>query len=252
MEVKNNNNAKKNEITVIKRSKIMKCPKCVCNNAIIKVEDYKLKFSECRYHHEEIHPFDDYENTQTINLEKIKCNNDKCGKTQKEELKDFNKCFGCSTVPKFPIYYCKECCGKGKSIKGCNKNHKMIEYSEKYYYCPQHIKEFTSYCNECKSNICEQCEKNHSSHQIIRFEPMIKNINIKSIESKLEGIKEKAEQLQIIVREIKNMMDKAVETIEKYYYIAKVIVEKYKAYNKKLKNYQVLQIIRFFINYENK
>jgi len=250
-EVKNNNNARKNEITVMQRSKIMKCPKCVCNNAIIKIEDYKLKFSECRYHHEEIHPFDDYEKTQAINYEKIKCNNDKCGKTQKEELKDFKNCFGCSKVPKFPIYYCKDCCGKGKNIKGCNKNHKMIDYSEKYYYCPDHIKEFMSYCKDCKTNICEQCENNHNNHQIVRFDPMIKNINVKSLESKLETIKEKAEQLQIIVREIKNMMDKAVETIEKYYYIGKDIIEKYKSYNSKLKNFQVLQTIKN-LSYSNK
>jgi tRNA/tmRNA/rRNA uracil-C5-methylase (TrmA/RlmC/RlmD family) len=80
---------------------------------------------------------------------------------------------------------------------------------------------------------------------------MIKNINVKSLESKLETIREKAEQLQIIVREIKNMMDKAVETIEKYYYIGKDIIEKYKSYNSKLKNFQVLQTIKN-LSYSNK
>ena len=45
IELANNKEATHITISVKKRSKINKCQKCVCNNCIIKIEDYKLKFS---------------------------------------------------------------------------------------------------------------------------------------------------------------------------------------------------------------
>ena len=47
------NNKLANDIDILfkKSSQIMKCPECICNNCIIKVEKYRLNFSECCYGH---------------------------------------------------------------------------------------------------------------------------------------------------------------------------------------------------------
>ena len=44
----------------------MKCPECICNNSIIKMENYRVKFSECCHHHQKTIIFDEYENSQKI------------------------------------------------------------------------------------------------------------------------------------------------------------------------------------------
>ena len=137
-------------IVVKKRTKINKCQKWVCNNCIIKIEDYKLKFSECRYGHVDAETLDNYEKSQKIEYEKIKCDNNRCEKTQRDDLRDFVKCLNCSNVIQ-ARYYCKDCSENGRC---CNITHKMIEYSEKYYYCPYHFSEFKYYCVNCNANCC--------------------------------------------------------------------------------------------------
>jgi hypothetical protein len=49
--LKNNKDANDIDISFKKRSKIMKCPECVCNNCIIKIEKYRLNFTECCHEH---------------------------------------------------------------------------------------------------------------------------------------------------------------------------------------------------------
>ena len=44
-EITNNGNTKIIDISVKKKSKIMKCFQCDCNNGVIQVENYKLHFS---------------------------------------------------------------------------------------------------------------------------------------------------------------------------------------------------------------
>lgn len=145
IEIKNNKEAKNINISVKRKSKIMKCPKCLCNNCIIKIEDYKIKFSECRYGHEDIETLDNYEKSQKINYDQIECDNNICDKTQIDQMNDFVKCLNCSKTVKRARYYCKECCENGR-VTGCNISHKMIPYSQKYYYCPDHFIEFKYYC----------------------------------------------------------------------------------------------------------
>ena len=139
-------------ISFKKRSKIMRCPKCVCNNAIIEIKDNKLNFYECCRGHEWLEElFDNYNQTQNIPLENIKCHS--CWKTQKDELKDFGKCLPCSRD--FSKYFCPDCWEKH------SKRHKVVKYDEKYYYCQKHYKNednvFNSYCDDCKKNLCKYC-----------------------------------------------------------------------------------------------
>ena len=240
IELKDDKEANHITILVKKRSKINKCPKCVCNNCIIKIEDYKLKFSECRYGHEDSDTLDNYEKSQKIDYEQIKCDNSKCEKTQRDELIDFVKCLNCSKLVGKARYYCKECSETGR-CKGCNITHKMIEYDLKYYYCPEHFKEFKFYCVSCNANCCESCLKEHDNHIINKFELM--NPNIKSIKSRIEEIATKIEELQLIVDHMKNSLDRALNIMIKYKEIALDIIGKYESYNTNLKNYQVLKTI---------
>ena len=244
-EITNNGNTKIIDISVKKKSKIMKCFQCDCNNGVIQVENYKLHFSQCRHDHECIKTFSEYEDTQRINYDKIKCSNNKCGKTQKTDLRDFCKCLNCSKVLGFAIYYCKDCCEKGNRRKGCNMSHRMIDYNEKYYYCPEHFTEFKSYCVDCNSNLCDSCEKEHKSknHAIKKFDVMTPNI--KYIQKQVKEIREKTDNLILIVDELKNILDGAVKMFEDYCKISTDLLVKYESYNENLKNFQVLKTMDY-------
>ena len=238
MKLKNNQKATDIDISYKKRSKIMKCPECVCNNCIIKIENYRLNFSECCHGHvtnDKI--FDKYEQSQNIEFDKIICH--KCQKSQKDDFKDFSKCLECSKKFKYAIYYCSECSSSHHHAQ------KLIKYDEKYYYCQEHFKLFRTFCVSCNQNLCESCEKGHTLQNcnLIKFEQMIPDVN--KIKIKLEEIKEKIENLKIVVDQIKNNMDGAVRIMERYYDISYDIINKYESFNQKFKNYQVLKTVSF-------
>ena len=246
VEIKDKKDAVHITIVVKKRTKINKCQKCVCNNCIIKIEDYKLKFSECRYGHVDAETLDNYEKSQKIDYEKIKCDNNRCEKTQRDDLRDFVKCLDCSNVIGQARYYCKDC-SESRRCEGCDVTHKMIEYSEKYYYCPDHFSEFKYYCDNCNANCCETClNEKHNKHTCKKFESMTPDI--KSIKYQIEKISKKIKELQIIVSHMKNSLDRAVNIFSKYQDIALDILGKYESYNTNLKNYQVLKTISNLID----
>ena len=236
--LKNNKNANDIDISFKKRSKIMKCPECVCNNCIIKIEKYRLNFTECCHEHKTTNIiFDKYEGSQNIEFNKIRCN--KCQKSQNDDLKDFSKCLRCSKQFKYAIYYCYEC-----SLSHAHSQF-LIKYDEKYYYCQDHFKLYKSYCATCNTNLCELCEKNHrnQNHRVLKFDQMVPDIN--PIKLKLEDIKTRIDDLKIVVDQIKNNMDGAVRIMEQYYDIAQDIISKYESFNKKFTNFQVLKTVSF-------
>ena len=104
----NNKNIKDIEILTKRKTKIDKCPICACNNCIIKIVNYRLHFSNCCKKHKDIRLFEEYDDTQTINYQKIKCDN-QCGKTQKDCLEEFHKCLDCTNLAGYAIYYCNDC-----------------------------------------------------------------------------------------------------------------------------------------------
>ena len=241
--IKSDRNAKDIEISIKSKSKIIKCPDCVCNNALIKIINYKLNFSECFRHpeHQEIKNFANYENCQRIDYKQIYCQ--KCQKMMSKSLEDFFKCYNCSKLVGAAVYFCKRCNTQHLEEK---KGHTTKKYDEKYYYCLDHYNNFVSYCKRCKLNLCDKCTHN-KKHNIQKLE----NIDIKPIKKNLEYIKSQTEDLKIIVDQIKLMLDGAVKIIEKYYLIAQDIVRKYEDYNKTLKNYQVLETVDY-LNVSNK
>lgn len=228
-------------VSVMSKSPIMKCPDCICNNCIIRIEDYKLKFSDCCHYgdkHQSVKNIDDYEDSQRINYKQIKCH--ECGMTLSKSLQDFYKCFDCSKLVGSAYYFCNKCYDE-------TRKHATIKYNEKYYFCRDHFHKHISYCKKCKSNLCDECEKEHDkNHSIKRFDTI--NLDTKFIKKELETIKSETEKLKIIVYRIKNMLDGAVNIMEKYYSIAHDLIGKYETYNKSLKNYQVLESISYLNN----
>jgi len=230
-------------ITIRKRSKVMKCPICECNNCIIRINNFGLYFSDCKYkEHKCVKIFADYEASQKIDFSKIKCI--QCGKTQKEDLKDFYKCLNC-TMPKCTYYLCdKHSNEHNKNRKEIDK-HNLIKYDEKYYYCSNHFTKFISYCETCNLNLCEtskveHTKKNHTIKNLDEMKPEIEN-TIKE----LEIIKMKTDKIKDQIHQLKRNLDEAVEILDKYYLISKDIIEKYKLFNTKLINYQVIKTVNY-------
>ena len=63
------NNDLTNEIIVLieKKLKIVKCPKCICNDTIIKIKNYKISFSNCKF----CKISEEYDNSQKIDFSQI-------------------------------------------------------------------------------------------------------------------------------------------------------------------------------------
>ena len=62
-------------INVKQSSKLMKCPRCDGGTCFIKIENYGVKFFGCERegHLPEARQFEDYEDSQKMNYNKIKC-----------------------------------------------------------------------------------------------------------------------------------------------------------------------------------
>ena len=94
-------------ISVEKKLKKIKCPICICNDTIINIDNYKLVFYNCKYKHNLEKIVEDYEESQKLQITKIKC--DVCRKSQKDIPADFYKCLKCTQINGLTIYLCSQC-----------------------------------------------------------------------------------------------------------------------------------------------
>jgi hypothetical protein len=245
LELINNDDKKEVVITVEKKIKIMKCPQCICNDCIITIDNYKINFSNCKYKHNIYKIFDEYKETQKIDHSKIICGDNKCGVNQKDCPSDFYKCLKCTQLVNRPRYLCDKCNAKHDG------RHKRIKYDEKNYYCEEHFEPFTSYCLNCKKDLCNKCQKDqaHTEHNIKPYKSM--NPEINKIKTNLGKIKDKINDLQCIIDNMKDLLDGTMKILEQYCEIEQDIIEKYELYNEKLKNYRVLKSLNN-LNVSNK
>ena len=248
-----NNNGEIMIISVITKSRVMKCPQCICNNCYIYIGNFCLNFSECKYQdHKSVTFLDNYENMQKIDFGQIKCH--KCSKSLKDDLRDFYKCLHCSKEFKCTFYLCED--HKMTHKEDVGAEHKLIKYDEKYYFCSDHFTQYVSYCNTCNLNLCEMGEKAHKDkkHDVIKLESY--DTKVKTTKSVLEDIKKKTLKLKNHIDQIKNMLDNVVKIFDQYYYISTDLISKFETYNTKLKNFQVLKTVKnlsesnkTFVNY---
>ena len=231
-------NKKKNNIIVFveRKSKIIKCPQCICNDTILKIEKFRLKFDGCKYNHPDNKIFDDYEKCQEIDFSKIKCSKSGCKNNVKTDPADFFKCIDCTVLINRTIYYCSKCNNQD------TESHRRIKYDEKNYYCEEHCKKLIKYCEDCNKDLCEDCEGNHKdNHNIITYESMEEKI--KNIKDNLNNIKKSITNLEHVVENIRGFLEGSVNIIKKYCFIAEDIINKYETYNKDLKNHRILQSV---------
>ena len=123
-------------------SKEIICPECK-DNIFIDIKNFKINLYGCKQNHNKNNIIlYSFEETQKIDLNKIKCeicNNNNKGNTHNN---DFYKCITCN----------KNICPLCKSIH--DENHIIINYDNKNYICDQHNEAFNKYCEDCKENIC--------------------------------------------------------------------------------------------------
>ena len=216
----NNNNKKE-----IGDSKQIICPKCL-EQCQIKIEDYKVKLFDCKNNHLTIMNLDNFQESQKIDLNKIKCNICNIRNLGNSFENTFFYCTNCK------INICLLCKEK------YNNNHNIINYEEKDYICPLHNDLFFKYCQDCKQNLCMQCDKMHKDHQLEDFEKMISNVDNKR--NVLDKLKEEIDVFNDHCKKIINGLNQLIKNLETYYQILNNI---FNNFNPKNKNYQILQNI---------
>ena len=210
------------------KSKYVICPKCQ-EHCRIEIKDYKIKLYECKNNHKNNElSLEQYIDSQNINESKIVCN--KCNKCTKNKTinRTFYICLTCN------INLCPLCYSNHNQK---NKEHIIIDYDEKYYYCFAHKRQFISYCNKCKINLCQECELEHKNHKILNYKN-IKSPEDYELDKELNEFKDKVDKLKNILKKI---LDEVSEYIDKFYKIYDDMVKNY--YNAKNVNYQIIQNI---------
>ena len=227
-------------ISVRKRSKFIKCPDCEGNTCFLKIENYGLNYYGCPYNHKFVKTFAQYEDSQKINYGQIKCG--KCSKTRKE-VKEMYKCLTCSKKFQRSCYFCDECDALfAKDNSG--EKHKTIKYDDKNYICLDGC-DYSSYCLNCKKDLCEICEKGHKNkkHDIVKYDSITPKIKL--IKRELEELKGKIAESKSHIEQILRMIEDASSALDKYYIICMDIVGKYESYNTRLRNFHIINNINF-------
>ena len=221
------------------------CPQCK-ENSLIMFKDYKINLSGCKHNHNNRDIIlDIYENTQKINLSKIKCNickNNNKGNTHNNE---FYICITCN------INLCPLC----KSIH--DKNHSIINYDNKKYICKIHNESFIKYCTNCKVDICIVCEVNHKGHDIIDLREMI--IDKQELLKIKDDLKNAINKFEYKISLIKGLLDRIMNMLNKYYKINEDIINNYNMNNRyyyllqnlytlKINNQMIIKDLTYVIN----
>ena len=219
-----------NEEESIIKSKIIICPKCY-ESTNIKIKDYKINLYGCKNNHNIINIlFGKYLDLQKIDESKIicnKCNNKKSNSYQRL----FYRCNICK------INICIKCKEKH------DKNHKIIDYDNKYYYCEEHNDIYTSYCKDCFKNICILCEKDHINHEIISYGKIISKKE--DLINKKNELRNEIDKMYKNIREIIYKLNKVIENFANYY---KIVNDTINNYNISNRNYEILNNINEISN----
>ena len=156
--------------------------------------------------------FKDFEKTQTIDESLIICT-----KCKKNKSSTYNK----------EMYICNECnmnlCPLCKSNH--DKNHKIINYEQKYYICDIHNRQFNSFCNSCKKDICVLYELEHEQHEIVYYSKIIPKPNLLN-KSKLL-IKEVINEFSKNITEIMNKLNNIKSNFDIYCSLTENIINSY-------------------------
>ena len=212
------------------RSKNIICPKCK-ENIKMKINNYKINLYGCKNKHKfNKILLNEFEKTQMINLNEIKCN--LCNQNKSSTYN--NKLYKCNDCN---IIICPLC-----QLKH-DKNHNIIDYDKIYYLCNKHEEPFTNYCKKCKKNICSLCEKEHINHEMILLRDLI--IDKKDLLNKINEIKKSIDIYNDNINKIIEILNNIKNYINNYYKLIEFMANNY---NEKERNYEILNNINEIIN----
>jgi len=216
------------EISIIKNSKQIICPKC-SENCLIIFDNYKITLNNCDIGHITERMFlKDFNNSQKVDSSKIKCSGCKETLLSKKRLL---YCIQCDSN------FCILCNSKHLAN---NKDHIVIDYDFKNYVCKKHGERYSAYCPECKKNLCGDCEIEHDkNHKFIYHREIAKNKdenNLKDLKMKIDKLNEAKKDIKEEILN-KDIINKVIENLKKIYEIGKNLIYNYTLKNK---NYQLL------------
>ena len=198
------------------KSDYIVCPECK-KNCLINIINYKVSLSNCPYGHNTNNlSINEFTNSQYIDESLILC--DECKNNKAMVFK--NEFFFCSCG----FALCPSC-----QINHRKKRHIVYNYEKKNYWCVEHNENFTSYCLDCKYNLCLKCELKHNeNHKIIEFKDILPNKNflnkVKSIQNKF---REYIDRLQEEINKIVKTLHSFLDSLNTFYQINEEIVKNY-------------------------
>ena len=204
------------------------CPKCQ-GNIMINFNDYKITLSQCSEGHcIQNLLLNNFYSTQKCDINIIKEEKNKPKKIESEIIQN--------SAPT-PL--------SSAPLLSDKINDKDISCSIK---CNKHNVTYSSYCLDCKKNLCSECEMNHNInrnkdyHKIIHFYEILSNNDeyIKYLKKEMEKFKVKLDTLKNELFQIKNIINSVMNNYEIYYKIYNDMVNNY---NIETRNYHILKNI---------
>ena len=215
----------KDKEQVFVKSKDIICP--ICHEpCIIKTENYKLSLFSCIKNHKFNLKIKDFLGTQNINISNIICEKCKVKDKANSPNNEFYKCLTCN----------KNLCLLCKSVH--QSDHNIINYDQINYICEKHNEQYIQYCTNCNKNICFSCEDEHTKHEIKSLNELKPNID--EIKNNLNKMKKEIDIFNNNIKQIINQLNELIDNINIYYEINNNILNNYE---KKNRNYQILQNI---------
>ena len=213
----------------IKESEVIVCPECDENNRI-KIENYKISMT-CKNNHKYVNmSIKDFIYSQKKDKSKYnRCNI--CNEFDKSNIDgiEMYKCLNCEKI------ICPIC------INNHNKNDKIINIETKNVYCKKHYELFNRYCKDCNKNLCMKCEKDHNNHKIISLGDIrVNDYNENEFDKYINKLNDEINDIIKKLNEIK-------ANIKLYRSKSKNIMKR-----NDIRNYEILNGINEFINYNNK
>ena len=198
------------------KSDYIVCPECK-KNCLININNYKVSLSNCPYGHNTNNlSINEFTNSQYIDESLILC--DECKNNKAMVFK--NEFFFCSCG----FALCPSC-----QINHRKKRHIVYNYEKKNYWCVEHNENFTSYCLDCKYNLCLKCELKHNeNHKIIEFKDILPNKNfLNKVKSMQSTFREYIDRLQEEINKIVKTLHSFLDSLNTFYQINEEIVKNY-------------------------
>ena len=213
-----------NNINSYVKSQYIICPECK-QNCLININDYKISLYNCYKDHSINNlSINEFIYTQYINESSIQCGECKLNKANSHN----NEFYICSCG----LNLCPLC-----QVNHRINKHNVFDFNKKNFWCIEHNEKFTSFCPDCKYNLCLKCELIHNiNHKLIEFKDILPNkhfvYKIKGMQNKFREYLDKLEEeINKIVKTLHSFLD----SLNAYFHINEEIIANYELKYRKYK-----------------